>query len=93
MLRPLLRITSLSTMRHRYSDAKRIFVPYLAQTTEDGPVEPQVAALVFRVHEGTVDRRKVKRMIRRWVKENLERTLHTVELRWLMRSMHDVATY
>ena len=80
-------------MKHRYSDAKRLFVPYLAQVTEDDPMQPHVASLVFRVHEGTVDRRKVKRMVRIWIKANLERTVHSRELRALMTTLHDTATY
>lgn len=75
-------------MKHRFSDAQRLYVPYIEYNGEKA-----VASLAFRVTEGTVDKRKVKRMVRRWVKDNLGRTIHSFELRLILSTLHPIATY
>lgn len=60
-------------------------VPFL-NTDENGEPQRNVARMAFRQERGIPELRKVKRMIRRWVKYNLERTLHTGELNAIMKN-------
>jgi len=56
-------------------------VPYI-DTAEDGSTDRCFAKLTF---SGDVDRRRVRRELRKWVKRSLKRTLHPVEQAMVMR--------
>ena len=58
--------------------AKYVSFPYLT-ANEDGSTNRNWAHMTFKSEE-RIDRRAVKRAIRKWVKHNLERTLHCNEL-------------
>lgn len=57
--------------------------PYLASNA-DGSVSRNYARLTT---NGEVDKRRVKRGLRRWVKSELGRTVHSRELHALMRAV------
>lgn len=65
----------------RYTDGCYVSIPFI-NTKEDGDTERCWAHLQFR---GNVDRRRVKRQIRKWVSANLQRHIHPEELRMLVR--------
>lgn len=62
-----------------------VSIPYVA-VQEDGSTTRNWAHLTFAAPKGErIDRRRVKREIRKWVKHNLERTLSTFELLMIMK--------
>lgn len=62
---------------------RQVSFPYLGMN-ENGETYRAWAHMTFQA-EGTVDKRLVKRAIRRWIKENLGRVVHSFELRQIMR--------
>lgn len=78
----------VKTMFHRYSDAQRVFIPYI-----DYDGAKVVTSMNFKVEKGNVDKRQVKRIIRKWVKKYLGRTVSSYELRLVLKTLHPIATY
>lgn len=54
-----------------------VMIPYLS-TNEDGTEDKNWARMRF---YGDVDRRRVKREVRKWIKRTLGRNVHPIELR------------
>lgn len=65
-----------------------INVPYLSPA-EDGSTQRNIATFRFSsIGRGAyIDHRRVKREIRKWVKHNLERSLHCLELRQILKNV------
>lgn len=60
-------------------------IPYLGMDDE-GNATRNWAHFTFKHADGLpVDKRKIKRMVRKWIKLNLERTIHGEELAMLMK--------
>lgn len=63
------------------ADGTMVMLPFIT-TNEDGSTERNWARMRF---VGVVNRRRVKREIRKWVKRALGRCIHPVELRAIMK--------
>jgi len=62
---------------------KYVSFPYIT-SNEDGSTNRNWAHMTFR-SDTRVDRRVIKKAIRKWVKDNLERTLHCNDLAMIMK--------
>jgi RNase P protein component len=67
----------------RYEHGFAVTIPYLTPN-EDGTNRMERALLHT---NDAVDRRRIKRILRRWVRDTLGRTLYTHEMRLLMRNV------
>ncbi len=65
--------------------AKYVSFPYIT-SNEDGSTNRNWAHMTFKSAE-RIDRRSIKRAVRKWVKRNLDRTLHCAELEMIMKRM------
>lgn len=72
-------------MKHRFA---LISIPYLS-IADDASTQRNIATFRFSSigRDACIDRRRVKREIRKWVKHNLERNLHCLELRQIMKNV------
>lgn len=75
-----------------YSHALRANIPYY-WPDETGAQVLNYATMTFKVFEGKVDKRKVKKAIRWWVRTKLERTLHSRELYEIMKRLREIDPY
>lgn len=66
----------------RYTNGVYLTVPYM-MPNEDGTTSMMRSRMNF---SGNVDRRRVKRELRKWVKRNLERSLSVREQNLIMRN-------
>lgn len=68
-------------------EGKLVMLPYLT-TEEDGSTNRNWARFRF---TGPVDRRRIKREVRKWVKRILGRSIHPIELRNLLKhNVHEL---
>lgn len=66
----------------RYTTGCQIMVPYI-DMDENGESSPAYARMTFK---GDVDRRRVKRELRKWVKRQVGRSISGWELQGIMKS-------
>lgn len=71
-------------MDRSHGETKYVKVPFLV-ANEDGTDSLNAWHLRFRAKQGLVDNRRIKREIRKLVKQQLQRTLHSRELRQIMQ--------
>ena len=69
---------------HRTGETKYVKVPYLV-ANEDGTESLCAFSLNFRADHGLVDNRRIKREIRKLIWRQLDRRLHSRELRSIMK--------
>jgi hypothetical protein len=65
----------------RYEKGVMLMVPFV-NTNEDETTDRMWAKFSFK---GNVDRRRVKRELRKWVQRNLQRRLHPIEQGMVMK--------
>ena len=74
-------------MKELYTDVVVVDFPYLT-TNDDQSTSRRWATMRFKAFEGKVDRRRVKREVRKWIKRTLERNVSSYELRKILKRAH-----
>lgn len=77
----------------KYTKGAFVMLPWLG-SDETGEVTRNISKLTLRnTRGGSIDRRRFKRTIRKFVRDNLERTIHTSELRAIMRNIQPLSEW
>ncbi len=72
-------------MGRRFRESMQIIIPHLG-ITEDAKTTMSVSRIKLNVPDGaSIDSRRIKRVIRKFVADNLERKIDPISLRLIMR--------